>query len=132
MAGAILAGTSIRDRLLADRRALLDLGTRNRLINIPLRTKNIRAIEIVDCKSTEVFDLLGQAKRCTFVHTEEDKPASAADGSTRTLALAPKEVNGGSRSRQTETKLQTRLSSEGLQKRLLDIWYDAKTLEEEQ
>ena len=50
-----MAGTSIRDRLLADRRALLDLGTRNRLINIPLRTKNIRAIEIVDCKSTEVF-----------------------------------------------------------------------------
>jgi Protein of unknown function (DUF4011) len=67
-----LAGTSIRDRLLADRRALLDLGTRNRLINIPLRIKNIRAIEIVDCKSKEVFDLLGQAKRCTFVHTEED------------------------------------------------------------
>jgi hypothetical protein len=132
MAGAILAGTSIRDRLLADRRALLDLGTRNRLINIPLRTKNIRAIEIVDCKSAEVFDLLGQAKRCTFTPTEEDKPASAANGSTGTSAPAPKEANGGSRSRQTETKLQTRLSSEGLQKRLLDIWYDAKTLEEEQ
>jgi hypothetical protein len=117
---------------LADRRALLDLGTRNRLINIPLRTKNIRAIEIVDCKSAEVFDLLGQAKRCTFIPTEEDKPASAADGSTETSAHQPKEVNGGSRSRQAETKLQTRLSSEGLQKRLLDIWYDAKTLEEEQ
>ena len=117
---------------MADRRALLDLGTRNRLINIPLRTKNIRAIEIVDCKSTEVFDLLGQAKRCTFVQTEEDKPASAADGSTGMSALAPKEASGGSRSRQAETMLQTRLSSEGLQKRLLDIWYDAKTLEEEQ
>jgi len=42
--GVILAGISIRDRLLADRRALLDLGTRNRLVHIPLRTKNIRAI----------------------------------------------------------------------------------------
>jgi hypothetical protein len=123
-----LAGTSIRDRLLADRRALLDLGTRNRLINIPLRTKNIRAIEIVDCKSAEVFDLLGQAKRFTFIHTEEDRPALAADGSTGPTAPAAKEVNGGARSLQTETKLQTRLSSEGLQKRLLDIWYDAKTL----
>jgi hypothetical protein len=81
---------------LADRRALLDLGTRNRLINIPLRTKNIRAIEIVDCKSTEVFDLLGQAKRFTFIPTEEDKPALSADGSTRASAPASKEVNGGS------------------------------------
>ena len=42
-----MAGIPIRDRLLADRRALLDLGTRNRLVHIPLRTKNIRAIEIV-------------------------------------------------------------------------------------
>lgn len=130
--GPYLAGTSIRDRLLADRRALLDLGTRNRLINIPLRTKNIRAIEIVDCKSAEVFDLLGQAKRCTFIPTEEDKPASTVHGSTETSAPSSKEIIGRSRSRQTETKLQTRLSSEGLQKRLLDIWYDAKTLEEEQ
>ena len=40
--------TSVRNRLLADRKALLDLGTRNRLIHIPLRTKNIRAIEIVN------------------------------------------------------------------------------------
>src|SRR5690242_3512210 len=100
--GAILAGTLIRDRLLADRRVLLDLGTRNRLINIPLRTKNIRAIEIVDCRSAEVFDLLGQAKRCTFIPTEQDEsapaPAPAADGSTRTSAAAPKEVSGGARS----------------------------------
>jgi len=111
---------------------LLDLGTRNRLINIPLRTKNIRAIEIVDCKSSEVFDLLGQTRRCTFVPTEEDKSGLAADGSTGTSAPTLREANGGTRSRQAETKLQTRLSSEGLQKRLLDIWYDAKTLEEEQ
>ncbi|MEH2562425.1 DUF4011 domain-containing protein [Bradyrhizobium sp. AZCC 2289] len=69
---------------MADRRALLDLGTRNRLINIPLRTKNIRAIEIVDCKSVEVFDLLGQAKRCTFVPTEGDKSTSVADVSMGT------------------------------------------------
>ena len=54
---------SLRDRLLMDRKALLDLGTRNRLINIPLRTKNIRAIEIIDEKSSEVFRLLGESNR---------------------------------------------------------------------
>jgi hypothetical protein len=128
-------GTSIRDRLLADRRALLDLGTRNRLINIPLRTKGIRAVEVVDGKSAEVFDLLGQAKRFVFVPAEEEKPDSAQpeDGSTTEIrAPAPKEENWAHRARQAETRLQTKLSSEGLQKRLLDIWYDARTLEEEQ
>lgn len=41
------ATISIRDRLLKERNALLDLSTRNRLLNTPLRTKNNRAIEIV-------------------------------------------------------------------------------------
>ena len=39
-------GVSIRDRLLKERNALLDLSTRNRLLNTPLRTKNNRAIEM--------------------------------------------------------------------------------------
>ena len=38
----------------------------------------------------------------------------------------------GFASRHTDLRLQTRLTSEGLQKRLFDIWYDAQTLEEEQ
>jgi len=58
-----LTRISLRDRLLMDRKALLDLGTRNRLVNIPLRTKNIRAIEIIDEKSSEVFRLLGESNR---------------------------------------------------------------------
>jgi len=62
-----LTRISLRDRLLMDRKALLDLGTRNRLVNIPLRTKNIRAIEIIDEKSSEVFRLLGESKRFTFL-----------------------------------------------------------------
>ncbi len=35
-------------------------------------------------------------------------------------------------SRQQDKRLKTKLSPEALQKRLLDIWYDARTLEEEQ
>lgn len=35
-------------------------------------------------------------------------------------------------SRHSDTRLQTRLTSEGLQKRLFDVWYDAQTLEQEQ
>ena len=42
-------------------------------------------------------------------------------------------VCGTAEAAHTEHKrLQTKLSPEALQKRLLDIWYDARTLEEEQ
>jgi len=75
--------TSVKNRLLADRKALLDLGTRNRLINIPLRTKNIRAIEIIDEKTPEVFRILGEGKRFTFLPAEtanaENDSAPASD-----------------------------------------------------
>ena len=66
-----------------DRKALLDLGTRNRLVSIPLRTKNIRAIEIIDEKSSEVFRLLGESKRFTFLAAKaeavEGQPPSGPD-----------------------------------------------------
>jgi very-short-patch-repair endonuclease len=106
---------------------LLDLGTRNRLINIPLRTKNIRAIELVEGETSEVFRLLGEGKRFTFLPAEV---VDAGDGSAPNAL--PRPVETESQRRPTEKRLQTKLSPEALQKRLLDIWYDAKTLEEEQ
>jgi hypothetical protein len=123
-----------------DRKALLDLGTRNRLINIPLRTKNIQAIEIIDEKSSEVFRLLGESKRFTLlaakVEAIEGQPPSVPDdessGSIAQQFHAGDGNETGSRARHSDTRLQTKLSSEVLQKRLLDIWYDARTLEEEQ
>jgi very-short-patch-repair endonuclease/RecA/RadA recombinase len=138
--GVILGGIPIRDRLLADRRALLDSGTRNRLIHIPLRTKTIRAIEIVGATSAEVFGHLGDGKRFSFLPAavaetpaaeapaaDEDAPVQAAPPAARSA-----DKRAGSQPRQSDAGLQTRLSAEGLRKRLLDIWYDARTLEEEQ
>src|SRR5215813_3524141 len=57
----------IRERLLKERQALLDLSTRNRLLNTPLRTRNNRAIEIVDEKSDEIFRLLTGGRTFTFL-----------------------------------------------------------------
>jgi very-short-patch-repair endonuclease len=133
-------GISLRDRLLTERRALLDLGTRNRLVNIPLRTKNIRAIEIVDEKSSDVFKLLGESKRFTFLAAKaeqsEGQSASGAKNDSPSSPVPQFRDDGdgqpGSRPRHLDTRLQTKLSPDGLQKRLLDIWYDARTLEEEQ
>ncbi|MGY3450093.1 very-short-patch-repair endonuclease [Bradyrhizobium sp. USDA 4353] len=138
-----MAGTSVRDRLLADRRALLDLGTRNRLVHIPLKTKTTRTIDIVGARSATLFEQLGEGKRFTFLPAKPEAIAETSDSaSAPTLPLpppAPPAANDKSAdheadkpSRSPDTRLQTRLSSEPLQKRLLDIWYDARTLEEEQ
>ncbi|MGJ5176676.1 DUF3320 domain-containing protein [Bradyrhizobium oligotrophicum] len=139
-----MASTSVRDRLLADRRALLDLGTRNRLVHIPLKTKTIRTIDIVGARSAALFELLGEGKRFTFLPTKAET-AAETDGTASAAALPPPpqsetpaprskptENESEAQTRPADTRLQTRLTSEALQKRLLDIWYDARTLEEEQ
>src|SRR5882757_6976955 len=103
-----------------DRKALLDLGTRNRLINIPLRTKNIRAIEIIDEKSSEVFRLLGESKRFTFLAAKaeaiEGQPPSVPDDESSGSIAQQFHLDGnetGSRARHSDRRLQTKLSPEG-------------------
>lgn len=130
---------SIRDRLLKERNALLDLSTRNRLLNTPLRTKNNRAIEIVDEKSAEVFRLLTANRALSFVPgaqlSEADRAELDPDDDVTGGIPQPEDDavdDRGRASRHTDTRLQTRLTSEGLQKRLFDVWYDAQTLEQEQ
>jgi len=131
---------SLRDRLLKERSALLDLSARNRLLNTPLRTRNNRAIEIVDEKSVEVFRLLTEGKAMTFLPgvelSAEDKaaldPADVETGGVPQPGDDEPVNDRGVAARHTDLRLQTRLTSQGLQKRLFDIWYDARTLEEEQ
>lgn len=130
---------SIRDRLLKERNALLDLSTRNRLLNTPLRTKNNRAIEIVDERATEVFRLLTANRALSFVPGVQLSDAERAeldpdDDITGGIPQPDGEVfdEHGVAARHADTRLQTRLTSEGLQKRLFDVWYDAQTLEQEQ
>lgn len=130
---------SIKDRLLKERHALLDLSTRNRLLNTPLRTRNNRAIEIVDEKAPEVFRLLSSGKAMTFLPgaqlTEEERAGLGPDDDVTGGIPQPEDDtldDRGFSARHSDLRLQTRLTSEGLQKRLFDIWYDAQTLEEEQ
>lgn len=139
MAADVEQLVSIRDRLLKERHALLDLSTRNRLLNTPLRTRNNRAIEIVDEKATEVFSLLSAGRSMTFLpgvelSEEERKELDPADTVTGGIPQPEGDTvdERGFATRHTDSRLQTRLTSEGLQKRLFDIWYDAQTLEQEQ
>ena len=129
----------IETKLDRARMELLDLSARNRLLNIPRFSKSAKTIEIVEEKSSEIFRLLVRdGKAFTFVPGREDRDGAAAeDENLSPVELAqpdePDEVDerGVSR-RHADTKLQTRMTPKGLQKRLLDLYYDARTLEEEQ
>ncbi|WP_245197247.1 DUF3320 domain-containing protein [Labrys sp. LIt4] len=124
----------VRKRLLEQRQALLDLGLRNRLINLPMRTKGVRTIEIIEAKAAETYDLLAAGKALTFLPGQEPQETvqeelaieGAAPSAPAPLEAAP------SREAPAPNRLQTRLAAEALQKRLFDIWYDARTIEEEQ
>jgi len=120
------------------RMELLDLSARNRLLNVPRFSKSVKSIEIVDEKSAEIFRLLVRdGKPFTFVPGREDRDGVGAEEDSAPAELAqPEELDepderGVSR-RHSDTRLQTRMTPKGLQKRLLDLYYDARTLEEEQ
>src|SRR5665213_2186663 len=108
------------------RMELLDLSARNRLLNIPRSSRNVRTIEVIDEKSSEVFRLLVRENRTfTFAPGRASKGEGTVDAAVDSeeileLAQPDDSVNQhGVLNRHADTKLQTRLTSAGLQKRLL-------------
>jgi hypothetical protein len=121
------------------RMELLDLSARNRLLNMLRTSRNARMIELVDERSTEIFRLLVRESRAfTFLAGRASKESSRDTDANaeEILDLAQPDDDSfderGVLNRHADTKLQTRLTSAGLQKRLLDLYSDARTLEEEQ
>jgi very-short-patch-repair endonuclease len=149
-------GGDVLKRIEQTRRELLDLSARNRLINTPRGKVQGRKIEVVDERSDEVFRLLvRERKAMSFLpgaeeeKEEEDKSESKGENGAEDRADAPEalhlaqpdEANGSNGNgdgdgvldpRHTDLRLQTRLTSERLQARLLDLYYDAQTFEQEQ
>src|SRR5688500_18264589 len=112
---------SVRERLLKERHALLDLSTRNRLLNTPLRTRNNRAIEIVDESAAEVFRLLNNGKALSFlpgVELSEEERAELDPEDDVTGGIPQPENDAvderGVAARHSDLRLQTRLTSAGL------------------
>lgn len=125
------------------RTELLDLSARNRLLNMPRSSKGAKAVEIIDEISGEVFRMLvSEGRPFTFLAGKaasaeepaaDDTPTAEAD-EIDDLAQPEDDVadERGVFSRHSDTRLQTRLTPKGLQKRLLELYFDARTLEEEQ
>lgn len=141
---------SVADKLDRARTELLDLSARNRLLNMPKSGKAAKTIEVVDEISAEIFRLLiTESKAFTFLPgtpsrkaaSPDDPPAEGDDSAAeedgdiiQELALPEDDAldERGIAGRHSDTKLQTRFTPEGLQERLLDLYYDARTLEDEQ
>jgi hypothetical protein len=134
----------IDEKLDRARTELLDLSARNRLLNMPRSSKGAKAVEVVDEVSGEVFHLLvGEGRPFTFLagkaattgaKSDKDDALAAEADEIADLAQPDDDVadERGIFSRPSDTKLQTRLTPKGLQKRLLELYFDARTLEEEQ
>ena len=138
----IIMSESIRDTLLTQRNQLLDLSYRNRLISLPKR-KSKKSISVFDEISSEIFRLLVQEKKSLVFSALPDGSVDSEEVSTEELVddevvihlPQPNDEDTDKRgfaSRHSDNKLQTKLTSEHLQARLLDIFYESQTLVEEQ
>ena len=94
---------------------LLDISSRNRLINTPVDSQRAKQIKFVDEDADELFRILYRnRRRISFKPAAED-----ADGAVP-------------RRRDSTLRLQTALGREQLDKRLLSLYRDARLMEEEQ
>ncbi len=120
------------------RKDLLDLSARNRLINT--RRSSIRSsrLDIIDELADEIFRILvADERKMSFLAKPEsnDNPESIDNDDDLLLFTQPDEENEETddvAARHTDDKLQTKLDSEALQKKLLKISYEARSSEEEQ
>jgi len=133
---------AIQSKLEKSRLDLLDLSARNRLINISRSSSRSGRLEIVDELADQIFRILVDGnKPMTFLPSEDaisDKEGGDAEseGDAETvLMLQPDEddeENIGVAARHTDTRLQTTLAPEQLQRKLLKLYYEARTFEEDQ
>jgi very-short-patch-repair endonuclease len=129
-------GADLIKRIQNTRRELLDLSARNRLISTPRESSRGKKVEIVDERSEAVFRLLvRERKSMSFLSGPEELEigvAGAAGSPLLTQPDEPSKSDGTPDARHVDLRLQTRLGSERLQSRLLSIYYDAQTYEQEQ
>jgi hypothetical protein len=102
------------------RMELLDLGARNRLLNMPRGGKTAKSLEVVDEITSEIYRLLVREGRpFTFLAGRQATPADVADDPDEVLFNVPvleEELTDarGLAARHVDTKLQTRMTEAGL------------------
>ncbi|MDP1618657.1 DUF3320 domain-containing protein [Phenylobacterium sp.] len=114
---------------------LLDRSLRNKLINTPLGSSKARQVRVFGRRSDEVFRTLFAGKLMSFAATGAAEPdaTEAVEPAARTPPPADDQLEfDAAQGRGRDTRLPTQLTVDGLQKRLLSLYYEGQTLEEEQ
>jgi very-short-patch-repair endonuclease len=133
---------TVAQHLEHNRKELLDLTPRNRLLSIPKTSKSARLIHVVDEKSDQIYRILVEEKKAMRFMPVND-PADEApsedendDGSFLPLDLPDSEQDVAEveelPKRYLDSRLQTGLTPDGLKRRLLALHTDARTIQEEQ
>ncbi|QDU44533.1 ATP-dependent RecD-like DNA helicase [Symmachiella dynata] len=128
---------SILEKLESARRDLLDLTGRNRLISTPRSSTRSGRLEIVDELAEAVYRILVQEnKMMSFLARPEDGGEETDSTNGELLLFQPddedEQDNSGVAERHVDRNLQTTFASEQLQRKLLKLYYDARTFKEEQ
>lgn len=119
----------------AARNKLLDRSLRNKLIHTNVSSSKARQIRIIDELSDEIFKILRAGKAMTFAAGAPSRSGGDdSDEQEDDVYIPPNEdeVVNGIAARHRDQKLQTRLTPEGLQRKLLSLFYEGQTIEEEQ
>ena len=111
------------------RRRLVETGTRNRLVHVNRLAKRSNTLTVINERADDVFAILKMnGRKMKFAATKSEE-----DDEPDELLLLPnfldEEIDEG---RFTDQFLETPLTPDGLQKRLLRLARDARTAEEEQ
>lgn len=115
----------LKEILARARRELLDLSGRNRLINTPRRRSRSSCVEAVGESSDQIFErLVKDRKAMTFSPSQNGE---RDDSEAEEVFAAPLDD-----ACQSDNAIQTTLSADTLQKRLLRLYYDSRTALEEQ
>ena len=114
------------ERLLADARLrLVETGTRNRLVHTPRGGKRARSLPIIEGEGDGLFEALVRASKVMrFVAADKKRELALEDPNSGVKRYVAYDA--------VPTSLRTTLDEEKLEKRLLAIYRDAKTAEEEQ
>ena len=119
---------SLSDYLAEARRRLVETGTRNRLVHVNRSAKRANALNIINERSDDIYELLRvKGRKMKFLATGSDD-AEADEGPDLSVEGDAAFDEG----RYQDAFLETSLGSDALQKRLLRLFADAKTAEEEQ
>ncbi len=116
------------------RARLMDIGKRSTLVNAPVGKNRMKALDIEDERSDEVFKILYQRNNKMMFEAyrgASSAPANAEDDDVY-IPRDDEESQETLAAHHVDKLLQTRLTDDALQKRLLNLFREASLMEEEQ